>query len=180
MEKKLITPPEILCKKMPIEFSYYFHYCRNLKFEDRPDYNMLKKLFMDVLVSRINLKEEFLFDWFDEDNSYMERKRLELNSSESGRIADLKEDKKKKNGKNLIEEYIKEESREESNIKNDYPKFKQNNDIMNDLLNNQKAEKNGENLIDDAQSNEKKDSDKDKNSKSTGSFQIINKKSEEK
>ena len=56
MEKKLITPPEILCKKMPIEFSYYFHYCRNLKFEDRPDYNMLKKLFMDVLVSRINLK----------------------------------------------------------------------------------------------------------------------------
>ena len=112
MEKKLITPPEILCKKMPIEFSYYFHYCRNLKFEDRPDYNMLKKLFMDVLVSRINLKEEFLFDWFDEDNSYMERKRLELNSSESGRIADLKEDKKKKNGKNLIEEYIKEESRE--------------------------------------------------------------------
>ena len=180
MEKKLITPPEILCKKMPIEFSYYFHYCRNLKFEDRPDYNMLKKLFMDVLVSRINLKEEFLFDWFDEDNSYMERKRLELNSSESGRIADLKEDKKKKNGNNLIEEYIKEESREESNIKNDYPKFKQNNDIMNDLLNNQKAEKNGENLIDDAQSNEKKDSDKDKNSKSTGSFQIINKKSEEK
>ena len=180
MEKKLITPPEILCKKMPIEFSYYFHYCRNLKFEDRPDYNMLKKLFMDVLVSRINLKEEFLFDWFDEDNSYMERKRLELNSSESGRIADLKEDKKKKNGMNLIEEYIKEESREESNIKNDYPKFKQNNDIMNDLLNNQKAEKNGENLIDDAQSNEKKDSDKDKNSKSTGSFQIINKKSEEK
>ena len=117
MEKKLITPPEILCKKMPIEFSYYFHYCRNLKFEDRPDYNMLKKLFMDVLVSRINLKEEFLFDWFDEDNSYMERKRLELNSSESGRIADLKEDKKKKNGNNLIEEYIKEESREESNIK---------------------------------------------------------------
>ena len=180
MEKKLITPPEILCKKMPIEFSYYFHYCRNLKFEDRPDYNMLKKLFMDVLVSRINLKEEFLFDWFDEDNSYMERKRLELNSSESGRIADLKEDKKKKNGKNLIEEYIKEESREESNIKNDYPKFKQNNDIVNDLLNNPKAEKNGENLIDDAQSNEKKDSDKDKNSKSTGSFQIINKKSEEK
>ena len=134
MEKKLITPPEILCKKMPIEFSYYFHYCRNLKFEDRPDYNMLKKLFMDVLVSRINLKEEFLFDWFDEDNSYMERKRLELNSSESGRIADLKEDKKKKNGNNLIEEYIKEESREESNIKNDYPKFKQNNDIMNDLF----------------------------------------------
>ncbi len=180
MEKKLITPPEILCKKMPIEFSYYFHYCRNLKFEDRPDYNMLKKLFMDVLVSRINLKEEFLFDWFDEDNSYMERKRLELNSSESGRIADLKEDKKKKNGNNLIEEYIKEESREESNIKNDYPKFKQNNDIVNDLLNNPKAEKNGENLIDDAQSNEKKDSDKDKNSKSTGSFQIINKKSEEK
>ena len=182
MEKKLITPPEILCKKMPVEFSYYFHYCRNLKFEDRPDYNMLKKLFLDLLATRMNLKEEILFDWFDEDNSYKEKKRLELNLSESGRIGDIKDEKRKKHNINLIEENIKEESKEESNIKNDIQKFKQN-DILADLLSNQNIEKGDENLVEEPQSNdreEKKESEKDKNSKSTGSFQIINKKSEEK
>ena len=182
MEKKLITPPEILCKKMPVEFSYYFHYCRNLKFEDRPDYNMLKKLFLDLLATRMNLKEEILFDWFDEDNSYKEKKRLELNLSESGRIGDIKDEKRKKYNINLIEENIKEESKEESNIKNDIQKFKQN-DILADLLSNQNIEKGDENLVEEPQSNdreEKKESEKDKNSKSTGSLQIINKKSEEK
>ena len=102
MEKKLITPPEILCKKMPVEFSYYFHYCRNLKFEDRPDYNMLKNLFLELLSSRVNLKEEIVFDWFDEDNAYKEKKKLELNLSESGRIVDFKEDKKGKSDIDLI------------------------------------------------------------------------------
>lgn len=69
MEKKLITPPEILCKKMPMEFSYYFHYCKNLKFEDRPDYTTLKCMFADLLASRIKIENEFVFDWFDENNS---------------------------------------------------------------------------------------------------------------
>ena len=68
MEKKLITPPEILCKRMPMEFSYYFHYCKNLKFEDRPDYTTLKCLFADLLSSRIQLENEFVFDWFDDGN----------------------------------------------------------------------------------------------------------------
>jgi serine/threonine protein kinase len=68
MEKKLITPPEILCKRMPMEFAYYFHYCKNLKFEDRPDYTTLKCLFADLLSSRIKLENEFVFDWFDDGN----------------------------------------------------------------------------------------------------------------
>ena len=42
------------------------------KIEDRPDYNMLKNLFLELLTSRINLKD--VFDLFDEDNSYKEKK----------------------------------------------------------------------------------------------------------
>jgi serine/threonine protein kinase len=116
MEKKLITPPEILCKKMPVEFSYYFHYCRNLKFEDRPDYSTLKSLFADLLSTRIDLKEEVMFDWFDETNSYKERKNNELKFSGRKNIEDNNNDDKKEN---LIEfnQGIKEESKEESNIK---------------------------------------------------------------
>ena len=148
MEKKLITPPEILCKKMPMEFSYYFHYCRNLKFEDRPDYNMLKNLFLELLNSRISLKDEIVFDWFDEDNSYKEKKRIELNLSESGRIGDYKDDKKNKNEMNLIEENIKEEkeeSKEESNINNEINKSKslgKHNDTKENLIEEHSKEKN--------------------------------------
>ena len=165
MEKKLITPPEILCKKMPVEFSYYFHYCRNLKFEDRPDYNMLKNLFLELLSSRVNLKEEIVFDWFDEDNAYKEKKKLELNLSESGRIVDFKEDKKGKSDIDLIN--IKEESKEESNINND-------------VSNNKSANKNDDNinLIDDQEKEEKKDSDKEDGQleeKSSGEFKVVDK-----
>ena len=166
MEKKLITPPEILCKKMPVEFSYYFHYCRNLKFEDRPDYNMLKNLFLELLSSRVNLKEEIVFDWFDEDNAYKEKKKLELNLSESGRIVDFKEDKKGKSDIDLIN--IKEESKEESNI---------NNDVSNNKLVNKNDD--NINLIDDQEKEEKKDSDKEDGKleeKSSGEFKVVDKK----
>ena len=80
-EKKLTTPPELLCKKMPREFSYYFNYCKNLKFEDRPDYNSLKGMFAELLSSRINNLKELVYDWFDEENVYRERKKKELLSS---------------------------------------------------------------------------------------------------
>ena len=165
MEKKLITPPEILCKKMPVEFSYYFHYCRNLKFEDRPDYNMLKNLFLELLSSRVNLKEEIVFDWFNEDNAYKEKKKLELNLSESGRIVDFKEDKKGKSDIDLIN--IKEESKEESNI---------NNDVSNNKLVNKNDD--NINLIDAQEKEEKKDSDKEDGhleEKSSGEFKVVDK-----
>jgi len=110
MEKKLVTPPEILCKKMPMEFSYYFHYCRNLKFEDRPDYNTLKSLFADLLSSRINLKEEVIFDWFDEENKYRQKKDEELLTT-SRKIEDMK----KLNEGNFNIENVKEESKEDEN-----------------------------------------------------------------
>jgi len=121
MEKKLVTPPEILCKQMPMEFSYYFHYCRNLKFEDRPDYSTLKSLFADLLSSRINLKEEVIFDWFDEDNKYRQKKDEELQSP-SRRVAD----RKKFPEGNFNIENVKEESREDENTIKDIKNEKSN------------------------------------------------------
>jgi len=45
MEKKLTMIPEILCKGLPTEFCTYFNYVKTLGFEERPDYDFLKKLF---------------------------------------------------------------------------------------------------------------------------------------
>lgn len=44
-EKKIATPIEVLCKGHPNEFVSYFQYCRSLRFDDKPDYAYLRKIF---------------------------------------------------------------------------------------------------------------------------------------
>ena len=68
LEKKLITPPEILCKKMPKQFMMFFSYVRKLKFEDRPDYSMMRNNFAMLLFSRMKVGEKFCFDWFKQED----------------------------------------------------------------------------------------------------------------
>lgn len=41
---------QVLCKGYASEFISYFHYCRSLRFEDKPDYAYLKRLFRDLFV----------------------------------------------------------------------------------------------------------------------------------
>jgi len=62
METKIATPIETLCKGYPEEFAVYLNYCRSLRFEDRPDYNYLKRLFKD-LFWKTYTDWDFLFDW---------------------------------------------------------------------------------------------------------------------
>ncbi|XAR58652.1 Non-specific serine/threonine protein kinase [Bertholletia excelsa] len=61
-EKKMLTPIEVLCKSYPSEFISYFHYCRSLRFEDKPDYSYLKRLFRDSFI-REGYQFDHVFDW---------------------------------------------------------------------------------------------------------------------
>jgi len=61
-EKKMSTPIEVLCKSHPSEFASYFHYCRSLCFEDKPDYAYLKRIFRDLFV-RESFQFDYIFDW---------------------------------------------------------------------------------------------------------------------
>ncbi|XP_076945300.1 casein kinase 1-like protein 9 isoform X1 [Bidens hawaiensis] len=61
-EKKVLTPVEVLCKSYPSEFISYFHYCRSLRFEDKPDYSYLKRLFRDLFI-REGYQFDYIFDW---------------------------------------------------------------------------------------------------------------------
>ena len=61
MEKKLSVNIDILCKDLPMEFSVYLKYVRNLRFDERPDYDFLKNLFIERLYSLYT--EKFYFDW---------------------------------------------------------------------------------------------------------------------
>ncbi|KAK4405895.1 Casein kinase-like protein 11 [Sesamum angolense] len=61
-EKKMLTPIEMLCKSYPSEFISYFHYCRSLRFDDKPDYSYLKRLFRDLFI-REGYQFDYVFDW---------------------------------------------------------------------------------------------------------------------
>lgn len=61
-DKKLATTVKNLCKSHPEEFAQYMEYVRNLKFEDRPDAQLLRKLFKDLFY-RLGHEYDFVFDW---------------------------------------------------------------------------------------------------------------------
>jgi len=145
MEKKLQIPTEILCYGLPEELIFYLNYCKSLRFEDRPDYDYLRGLFIKLL-GTCNViygltKEMLKFDWCFEDplssiwQIYNKKKQgggggSNLNSSfgkekeKSDDIADEKEKvpnviKKKKPGVALLKKQL-------SNI-----------DEVNDLITNE-------------------------------------------
>lgn len=62
MEKKMSTPNEILTKGLPSQFLDYMNYIKSLRFEDKPDYPFLRKLFRD-LFKRENYRYDYVFDW---------------------------------------------------------------------------------------------------------------------
>ncbi len=60
-EKKIQTQTEFLCNGLNEEIIYYLNYCKKLRFEDKPDYEYLKGLFIKLLGSEGNKTK---FDWF--------------------------------------------------------------------------------------------------------------------
>ncbi|XP_074597061.1 casein kinase I-like isoform X1 [Brevipalpus obovatus] len=61
-EKKMTTPVDELCKGFPAEFGIYLTYCKNLRFDDRPDYGHLRQLFRS-LFHREGYTYDYIFDW---------------------------------------------------------------------------------------------------------------------
>ncbi|KAH7519228.1 casein kinase 1-like protein 1 isoform X2 [Ziziphus jujuba] len=61
-EKKVSTSIEALCRGYPSEFASYFHYCRSLRFDDKPDYAYLKRIFRDLFI-REGFQFDYVFDW---------------------------------------------------------------------------------------------------------------------
>ena len=53
---------EILCQNLPQEFEEYFKYIKAMTFEQEPDYNYLKNLFLNALI-KIGGKMDYIYDW---------------------------------------------------------------------------------------------------------------------
>jgi casein kinase 1/casein kinase I family protein HRR25 len=62
MEKKMNTSIDSLCKNLPAEFRSYMEYTRAMRFDDKPDYAYLKRLFKELFF-RKGFQLDTLFDW---------------------------------------------------------------------------------------------------------------------
>jgi serine/threonine protein kinase len=59
---KMETPPEVLCQDMPSEFLQYMQRVRQLTFDQRPPYALLRGYFIGLMV-RSNYAYDFQYDW---------------------------------------------------------------------------------------------------------------------
>ena len=62
LDKKKETSSEELCKGFPKEFYHYVNYTKKLDYEENPDYDMLKQLFIDV-IRNLREKMDYIYDW---------------------------------------------------------------------------------------------------------------------
>ena len=72
----MTTPIEVLCKGLPrtqiyiikkiitlkVEFTTYLTYCHSIRFEDKPDYSFLRKMFKELYIKE-NYEVDYQFDW---------------------------------------------------------------------------------------------------------------------
>lgn len=82
-DSKMKTPVELLCKGIPSEFAQYINYTKNLKFDETPDYNMMRGLFTKLMkAEKIPLDLEF--DWLltkEQRKAIHENKKVEPKTS---------------------------------------------------------------------------------------------------
>lgn len=94
------------------EFSIYLKYCRMLKFEERPDYCWLKRLFKDLFF-KVEKDWDLIFDWtkivififnfvfFFKFQKKLKEKRFSIsNKPKIEKVKETKEEEKNENGIN--------------------------------------------------------------------------------
>jgi len=66
---------ERLCMNMPPQFKQYMTYCRDLKFDEKPDYKYIKSLF-ENLFKDLKYEDDGNFDWVLHKQRLIERRKV--------------------------------------------------------------------------------------------------------
>jgi len=104
--KKRDTPVEVLCEDLPGEFATYLHYCRALRFEDKPDYAYLRHIFRDLFYRR-GLAGNYRFDWMMLKPSRPKMEKHLKDLKKRNRTKSKRSDEKLKYTRRILEGYIK-------------------------------------------------------------------------
>ena len=102
LEKKKDTSSEELCKNFPQEFFKYVDYTKNLEYEENPDYDMLRQLFLNV-VSKLKEKMDYIYDWTT-NADLQKRKDIKKKDKDTDSEKESNSDKKNKKRSNKNEE----------------------------------------------------------------------------
>ena len=78
--------PEKLCAQLPNEFSQYIKYVRELNFEEDPNYNYMKGLFINVL-DKLGFKNDLFFSWLVNDKKNIDPNILKANEYKKKRVS---------------------------------------------------------------------------------------------
>ena len=149
---KKFMKPELLFSNLPKEASEFFKYCKNLDFEQKPDYNYLRSLLLDILNNQ-NEKNDLNFSWLIQ-NENLNSKKEKYNqykqshkrkNSPQQRLynsllnAQIKLTKKSESFKELnFEEELNKVKRDCIPIKNISPSPRQREQIFNEVKNDEK------------------------------------------
>ena len=131
MKKKIQISNELLCHGLPNEFVHYLNYCKNLKFEERPDYDFLKGLFgrlLGLVITNFNIRRnELIFDWCFKDVDYIWKIYTEKDDYKDSKqeIKDIEnkglDEKEEENkGRGFIDSLMEEQSKKGNSEEDDY------------------------------------------------------------
>ena len=169
MEKKLQIPTEILCYGLPDELVYYLNYSKSLRFEDRPDYDYLRGLFIRLLGTCNNvygLSNDMLkFDWcFDDPATSIwqvfnkKGKGININSTNQESNKDVGGNNNIKKINEIIEQQNKGKLENIYEVKETFAKTNENNSQVN-------LDEDEEDSSSDSENNKNKKDDNDNNKK---------------
>ena len=98
---KKYTPSKDLCRNLPPQFVDYVEYCKKLTFEQDPDYEYLRSLFIDILEDH-NKFNDMKFSWIPIMNNKILRRKSSKNSKDLELNKNASKDKDKYNYVNLL------------------------------------------------------------------------------
>ena len=96
LDKKRLVSSKELCIGFPDEFCQFVDYCRNLKFEEEPDYDYLKGLLKKVMIDN-DFVLDFIYDWSEKRNKDLSKSVCKENSNFLKKIHDKKSNEKERN-----------------------------------------------------------------------------------
>ena len=67
---------EELCQGQPVPFKQYMKYVRNLSFEQKPNYKMLRGLFENMF-RELNYEDDGKYDWIVRKQSILEKRAID-------------------------------------------------------------------------------------------------------
>ena len=161
LEKKINTKVEDICKDLPKEFITFLQYVRSLQYEEKPDYDYLKKL-IEIMGEKNGVIWDFGFDfndkvekWEKAQNEVIVKKKYYGNVIEDKDMNNDVDDDKNDNNKNDINkndinknDINKNDNNKNDNNKNDNNKSDNNENKNNKNDNNEiKNNNNNDNLI---------------------------------